>query len=92
MQRPCHKRSSSQTKKLELYLQGAVKKQKSSSFSRVEGIEAHGDRRRHSLFSLPLVICWLFKSWKKRGWRDSKRQTKAGRTVKKLSTGFSVTA
>lgn len=56
MQRPCHKRSSSQTKKLELYLQGAVKKQKSSSFSRVEGIEAHGDRRRHSLFSLPLVI------------------------------------
>lgn len=54
-------------------------------------MEAWGDRR--CCFSHCQITCHLTGSFgKKRGLRNSKRQTEARRTVKQLSMGFSVTA
>lgn len=61
------------------------------SFSRVEGMEACEDRIH--CFSCCQINCHLTGSLSpsKRGLRDSKTQTEAGRTVKKVNMGFSMT-
>ena len=53
-----HKRSSSQTKESELYLDEnwELWKQRSPSFSRAEGMEACGERRHYLLDAKPPVI------------------------------------